>query len=680
MVGNEILNDKGVPVVDGKKLSASAYNPPSEVIELFSKCQSAYQVAWRLQHRTFDEFDGLSLLDRAKRDQETFGAFVGAEFVPQHKRWRWRGRKNTARNKLIGILAHMLSAILFPTVYAQNPEDEQDKTTARVMRILIEEHLQRAGYKMKFLYMVLTALVNPAVIVEVDYLVAFQSIKERLANGEIKVTEAVDTILSGLSMNIVPIDQLLLGDFFVSSDIQKQPYIVRVNRLPYDTARKIYAKKYFVDGKDQFDFVEAGKTRIVMAGQEHATLYDVEWTEADSSAVQVLTFQFRGDDLEATFVGGVFMGEYTNVYNANPFKHRRMSLIGDEWKTIPIYNYAMSGFEPIDPTGRFAYFKSGAFKEYWEDSTQNRIHQMLIDATALDTIKPILGTGIMKVDSTVIAPGAYITTPNAGASLTPWSSNPNLRAAYEAMDLQKKDMSESTQDKIMSGVTEPNVTATQSIQALNQARIFLGVFGIMIADLIQQVGALSMDCIIQHTTMGEIDATIPEALGLKAKTFLAKTKERGMEVTNRIIFTDAFMGKKYTPQQVSDREWALHEKAGGSASDQIIFEVNPYRFARTLFSMSLDADEITQHAIGDDRRRKIEAIQMFTNPIISPYVDMKNVVDDFVIEEFGGNNPDRYRNKGSVDDIMKAVMMGQENAKKSQPPQQAGQEQLSIIR
>jgi hypothetical protein len=520
---------------------------------------------------------------------------------------------------------------------------------------MVESHLRKAGYKIKFLYMVLSALVNPAVIVEVQYLTALQTIKEKLADGKIKISQAVDTILSGLNLNIVPVDQLLVGDFYVN-DIQKQPYLVRVERLPWDTARKIYKGKHFdKDGKDLFDYVEAGKTRIVMAGQEGATLFDVQWTEADQTAVQVLTFMYRDEDFEVPIVGGVFMGEEKDIYNSNPFSHRRMSLVNDEWKTIPVYSYAKSGFEPIDPTGRFFYCKSGAFKLYWDDATQNRIHGMLMDATALDTIKPIIGTGITKVDSTVIMPGAYITTPNAQASLTPWSSNPNLKATFDALSKQESDESESTQDKIMSGVTDPNVTATASIQAQNQAKIVLGVFGVMVADLIKQVGELTMDCIIQHETMGQLDATIPEALALKERMYLSRTKDGGKEIANKIIFTDAFMGKKYTKEQVNQKEWDLWEKVGGTNRSSDIYTVNPYRFARTIFSFYIDPEEITEHAMGSSRQRKEMAFSKFTNPIVTPYLDMEKVVQDFVIDEYTDGDPEKYKSKASAQDIMSMV-------------------------
>lgn len=652
MIGQEITSDKdGNPIWNGKKLSKSNWNPPQEILNLFDKVQKDYGIAWRLQHRPFDEFDGISLLQRAKRDQQTFGAYVGAQYLPQQKRWRWQGRKNTARNKLIGILAHMLSGMLFPLVHAQNEENESDKATARVMRILIEEHLRKAGYQTKFLYIVLSALVNPAVLIEVDYVIAFQRIKEQLKNGEVKITEAVDNFLSGLALNVIPIDQLLLGDFFINN-IQEQPYVIKIQRITWDKARKLYAKKFYVDGKDQFDYVEAGKTRVFMAGQERGTLYDIEWTEADQNAVQVITAYYRDEDLEVTFVGGIFMGNYKDPYNTNPFSHRRMSTVGKEWKSIPVYPFAKSGFEPIDPTGRFAYYKSGAFKEYWDDATQNKMHQLLVDGTYLDVIKPMFIQGLTKVDSTVIAPGATVGIPQ-GSQVTPFQMGPNLVGAMNAMQLQKEDMSESTQDKIMSGQTTPGVTATQSIQAQNQARIFLGVFGVMMADLVTQLGYLTMDCIIQHTTQGELDAMVPESLSMKYKTILAKTKEKGKDVTNRIVFTDVFMGKEMTPEQIDDYEWDLYKKGG---PDQTIFHVNPYRFARTIYSFYIDPVDITDTAMGNTEQRDLRAFQMFANPVVSPYVDMKEVVDEFVIEKFSKGDPDRFKMKGDVNSLMGAVM------------------------
>lgn len=648
MIGALVTDTKTGEPLDGSgnKLSRSTYQPSQDVLMLWNRCQDDYQRAWRLQHRPFDEFDGYSLLQRAKMDQQTFGAYVGAQYVPKQKQWRWKGRKNTARNKIIGLLAQAIAGMLYPMVYAQNQEDEEDKITAKVMRILVEEHLRKAGYQMKFMYMALSALVNPAVFVEVDYVIAMQRIKDRGLDGKTKVIEAIDTLLTGLNLNIIPIDQILLGDFY-TGDIQRQPFIVRVDRISWDQAREVYG-----DHPD-FQYVQAGKTRVVLTGNENSTLYDIEWTEADQTAVQVLTFYYRAEDIEVTWAGGVFMGDTTDVYNNNTFKHRRMSLIGDEWKTIPVYPFAKTGFEPLDPTGRFAYYKSGAFKEYWDDAGVNKAHQLLRDGMYLDVIKPILGTGITKVDSQVVAPGAYITTPNKEATLSAWSMGSNLPQAMAVLQEEKSDMADSTLSSIMQGQIGARQTAYAVNAALTNAKIMLGLFSFMLADLIKQVGELTVDCIIVHTTQGELDATLPDALSLKFKTILVKTKEKGKDMTNKIVFTDALLGKNYTPQQVRAKNFDLLEKAGGLKSDQVIYEVNPYRFARTIFTMWVDPDKITSSAIGLNRDQKMEDIKMLTQPFVYPFIDQQALANE-VIEEYGGDNPDKLKKQAG--DMMNAAM------------------------
>ena len=664
MIANIVTDPKTGEPLDGngKKLAVSSYNPPEEIKKLFARVQQDYSIAWRLQHRTFDEFDGMSLLDRARLDQQTFGAYVGATIEPQSKQWRWKGRKNTARNKIIGILAHLIAGMLFPFCYAYNEENEEDEMTARVMRILVEDHLKKADYEIKFLYMVTSALVNPAVHVEVEYVEAMQKIKEKGKDGKIKVSEAVDMFLSGIGLNIIPIDQILPADFF-TNEVQRQPNYARVRRIPWDESRSIYAGKYFFDEggvkKDAFDYVQAGLTRIILTGQEHQTLYDIEWTEADRNYVQEITLYYRPEDLQVTFVGGVFMGNYEDPYNSNPFNHRRMSLIGDEWKSIPIYPFAKSGFEPLDPAGRFYYYKSAAFKEFWDDASQNRMYQLAQDGTYLDVIKPLFMSGVAKIDQTVMVPGATIGMP-LGSSVTPYALSPNLAAALNMMKVNQDDMSESTQDKMQGGVAQPNVTATAQLKAEQNAQVILGVFGTMIASLIKQVGELVMDCIIMNTTVGEIDASIPSSLNMKFKTIMAKGKDGGKDVTNKIKFDSSMMGKVFTPKQIDDMEWDMFNKAGGIDSKQRVFRVNPYKFARTVFSMYIDPSQIISRAMGTDQLRKERAFNILMDPRVAPFVNQQAVVEKFVLDEYSDGDPDEFKKtpdqQGGNSDMLNTVM------------------------
>jgi len=213
MIGNAPTNEKGNPVEAFNPLSKDNYNPNDEVKKLWSQVLGDVQNAYNLQQKPFDEFDQMSLLQRMNLDQQTFAAFVGANFEPADRSWRWKGRKNTARNKIIGILAHVISGMLFPMVYAYNEENKEDELTARVMRILVENHLKKADYEMKFLFMMCSALVNPAVFAQVEYIEACQKVKVK-KNGKWVIEEVVDEILTGLNLDLIPVDQLLLGDFY----------------------------------------------------------------------------------------------------------------------------------------------------------------------------------------------------------------------------------------------------------------------------------------------------------------------------------------------------------------------------------------------------------------------------------------------------------------------------------
>lgn len=670
MIGNIVTGEDGVPVDNnGKSLAPSQYQPHDAVAKLLARCYSDYNQAWRLQHRTFDEFDGLSLLDRVRLDQKTFGAYVGVQYLPKHKQWRWRGRKNTARNKIIGILAHLIASILIPAVYATDDQQQDDKISAQAMRILVEEHLRKADYEIKFMYMVLSALVHPAVFVEVEYVEALQRVKKDLGGGKIQVVQAVDQILSGLNLNNVPIDEMLLGDFFTFG-IQRQPYLIRLRRISYDEARGRYAGKYFdtVDGvqKDRFDYVQAGQTRTFLASQERITLYDIEWTEADQNMVQEATFYYRGEDLQVRVVGGVFMGNFDlaqpeQIYNINPFEHRRMTLVGTDWYSMPVYPFAMSGFEPLDPNMRFAYFKSAAFKEYWDDATLNVTHQLLVDGMNLDVIKPILISGIAKYDGSVMAPGAVASLPK-DAVVSPYQLGPNLAAAMNVLNQQDSDMQDSTIAKILEGQLGTRQSALAVNAAIQNAKTLLGVFGGLIANLVRQIGELSVDCIVQNTTVGELDASIPGALGMKYKTLLARGREKGRDVTHKMVFTDKYIGKKMTLAQKTAREWELWREAGGGKKSAIrIWEINPYQFARKQYSCFVDVDDLIQRSTGADQQRKSVAFNIMMDPRVQPYIDSEAVVTDFVIDEYGGNDPDRYKRKGNS-----APAMGM-------PPMQPGQ-------
>ena len=77
--------------------------------------------------------------------------------------------------------------------------------------------------------------------------------------------------------------------------------------------------------------------------------------------------------------------------------------------------------------------------------------------------------------------------------------------------------------------------------------------------------------------------------------------------------------------------------------------VNPFKFARTMYELWVDADQITDRSMGNDRLQKQVAFNMLTDPRVLPFVDPEAVAKDFVIDEYSDGDPDRYTRKPGSD-------------------------------
>lgn len=654
-----------------KKMSA-----PDDVKRLWEHVRQDYFTAYALQNRPFQEFDQLSLLQRMNLDQQTWGAYVGANYSPTDQSWRWQGRKNTARNKIIGILAHVVSAMLYPFVYAYNEDNKEDELTARVMRILIENHLKKTKYEDKFLYMMCSALVNPAVFTQVECIEALQKIKYK-KDGKWVIEEVIDEVLSGIHLNLVPVDQMMLGDFY-TPDIQNQPYIIKVRRISYDEAKKIYKGKYTWKGQDVFDSVMKGDmTQAVGAGRDLQTIYNIDWTLADQNFVQEITAYYKGEDLEVTFVGGVLMGEYDDVYNTNPFKKRRLTTNKKgEYVTMPVYPFAKTGYEPIDPNRRFAYYKSAAFKEFWDDASLNRAFQLAQDSSYLGAFPPSMITGVTgPIDSSIMVPGYTFGAPK-DAALTPAFQQRNMPSLQFLMQQNTDDMSLSTQDALQSGQAERGVTATASLKAEQNAKIMMTAFSRMISNLVSDIGQLYVDDVLLHTTQGEVDATVPEGIRVKYNTIRLQTKEEGKDMNNVINFDPNMSLPTFDDRKAEDLEWKIYNENGKDSPHTYSYVVDPYKFAKAQFTVYVDPNVIVSRSLGTDQLRKERLLNYALNPAISPFLNVKEVVDKLVIDELAEGDPDKYR--ADENQLANAMFGGQQQSVPSPMQPQAPQIQPAM--
>ena len=101
------------------------------------------------------------------------------------------------------------------------------------------------------------------------------------------------------------------------------------------------------------------------------------------------------------------------------------------------------------------------------------------------------------------------------------------------------------------------------------------------------------------------------------------------------------------------KEWELYEQAGGEESDQRIYLVNPYEFARNRFSLHIDPDVITLKSMGVDRQQKELQFQKMTSQFVYPFVDGKELANS-IIEEYSEGGPDKFKKK---EDMLNQIML-----------------------
>jgi len=184
-----------------------------------------FELAAQTMQKSYQEFNNKSLLTRQNIDQKSFNSLQDETETDPDLSWKSRAVRPITRNKIVSISAHVLASVIFPNIFAQNENQEEDKEAARVMRMLIEWVADNYDYAKSLVYAVIAALVNPAAIVHFEFAEVYKKAKEIQENGTWITKEVLDEILSGFQFNTVPLDELYIADIYIH-DIQKQPYLI----------------------------------------------------------------------------------------------------------------------------------------------------------------------------------------------------------------------------------------------------------------------------------------------------------------------------------------------------------------------------------------------------------------------------------------------------------------------
>lgn len=615
IINLELKTDK-----DGKlEAEPSKYDPSDEVKAITKQVMEDFASSDKIRNQTYKEFNDINLIDRQSRDQMAFNNFEPGASDDPDEEWRSTAVRPITRNKIISIAAHITGNLMFPKIFAQNDNDQEDKDSASAMRDLMEWSYQQSEYEQMFLFAVIAALVNPAVIVHTEFRKVMRIIKEINSKDEIIEKEIVDEELSGFQDTLVPIDELWIENIY-ENNIQKQGNLHWRRVIDYSLAQSKHR------GNEIFEeFVRPGLQFLLL--DEHDTFYEQYDDELADSLVEEIIYYNRQLDLQLTFVNGILLDRHNEP---NPRKDKK-------------YPFAKTGYELIDE-GKFFYYKSSAFKTAPDADVVDNLYRMIIDGTYLQLMPPVAIFGDEQINASVTMPGAVTAFQNENSRLERIDVGNDLAAGFNTLAKVEESISESTQDPQQAGVSAPGQQTAFEISRLEQnARVQLGIFGKMIGFLVRDWGQLRLSDIVQHLTVAELKEITGEGDALKFRSFLIPDKEGAS--TKRIrLTTEEVPEESITEEEALGKSFEVMEEEGGIDSKDRLIKVNPELLRRLKFLVVVSPDVVFPPS---DNVKKALMLEQYDRAVANPLADQQAIYEKLLLGSYEAtrDNPEKFIRK-----------------------------------
>lgn len=622
----QLQRDKKGSITDKE----SSYRPDDKVKDRTAQVLSDFSLSQQIMTTPYAEFNNMSLIDRMNDDQRAFNSYQPPKSEDPDFQWQSNAIRPITRNKVISIAAHVSGRIMIPQVFAQNERDEEDQNASVVIRDLLTYALDESNYDMTFLYSIIAALVNPAVIVHTEYADIKRKIKEITGKDKWTEKEVRDDIFSGFQNSLVPLDELYINNVY-EHDIQRQGYLIWRRSIDYTIAETKYGHL------KNFDFVTPGMQILFDDGQ--ATFYEQYDDSLQERLVEEIIYYNRYEDLQLVFLNGVLV---TDSDQPNPRKDK-------------MYPFSKFGFEPIDE-GRFFYYKSLVSKLSPEQDVIDQLYRMVIDGTFLQVMPPTAVYGDEVITSSVSIPGS-VTPLDRETKLEQLNIGGNVTAGYNTLNTIQKSMEESSLDMRSQGMTEGGQRTAREVLLLEQnARTILGLFGKMVGFFVKDFGKLRVNDIIQFMTVAEAGELSPEN---RVKRFTLPNKvQDGRTIAERIEFDFGMEDEMTAEQMLAESRELAEQERGGKVR---IIKVNPKLFRKMKFKIMIAPDMAVP--LSDSVMRAMN-LEVFDRAIQMPMANQEALYRELLLGSYPNtkDDPDKFIQKEQVQQAQRAGIVGEQQA------------------
>jgi hypothetical protein len=620
--------------------NVSAYQPTDKARARLAQLHEMMSLADNIRQDTYSEFNDNTLVGRANKDQEIFNGNTPEGSGDPNESWKANTVNPMARNRAISIMAHLIQAYLYPTVMAQNDQDQEDKEAGMIFSDLVEWALEQGHYSESMMDLLYSFVSEPLVAVRIDYIKATRKIKEIQDDGSWKWKEIEDDRFGGFQVEPLPYDEIYFTNVN-EKKVQKQPLFVR-KLIDYKLAEVKYGKL------DNWKHVKPGI--VVFYAQQTDTFYEKETDEVNGQRVEEMVYYDPFNDLEIPIVNGILMYDDPD----RPLQR--------EDKMTPI---AVTGYEQIH--NRFVYYKSLISKMAATQIDLNDLWNVVKDMARFQATPATYSFGFEEMDSSVMIPGMNTNTVSKEAGVVPINNGANLANAMQVIQMLQGAQNESSQAPLQSGQNDGVDKTKYEIQRLEMnAQTMLGLSGEMLAHLVKQIGRLTIGLVVQHLPMTEVDGILAGDQMLKMKSIIVPNRKvNGKKMSRKIEFTDQMPTSEEDEMSQSFKILADEEKMGMS-----IAKLNPEIMGKLKFLIKVEptfTDRATEIA---------KRISLYDRLIANPLSNQEAALRDLLLASTVPGQEDKYikNTKGELE----SLAAGEETSQPTQPIKQPAGQQMPV--
>lgn len=378
-----------------------------------------------------------------------------------------------------------------------------------------------------------------------------------------------------------------------------------------------FQTKYPVDQYPDAQYVNPGV--IVTMDDANSGFYQVVDSHMRQFEVEEVIRWRKSTDSRDVMVNGILI---TEPWAENPRNDHQYPW--DCFYYLPINERCIAG-------------KSLVFALGPESVLLNTQYQMINDANFLNLFPPTVTSGSDKAGMDVIVPGLNLAFAEKDVTINALrtSTDNSIRTAMDVMQNVEKSLSESSQDPIQQGQSNPTPSTAYEISRIEQnAATVLGLtMKFMANSHVIPYGKLLLSDILQYLTMADA-AKITGNGGLVYKTFFVN--EPGQAGKKNKISFDANMPDSMTDDQKMQMSWQLLIAQGGTKADTILYKANPVLFRNYQYVFTMDNDVLNPRSADLTRAYDLET---YDRAINSPVADQESLYKDLLM----GSNPKTAR-------------------------------------